>query len=78
MKAGDDRIREIFVGWKVRNEYDREAAAKFAGFRSYSTMKRRLDDPETLTVKELRKLIEITRASDDDIVKMITGRRIKT
>lgn len=75
MKAGDDRIREIFAGWKIRNDYDREDAARFSGFRSSKTMKRRLNAPETMTVKELRKLVEITKATDEDIVRMVTGRR---
>lgn len=75
MKAGDNRIREIFAGWKAGNGYDRERASKIAGFGSYATMKRRLDAPETLTVKELRRLVEITRATDEDIIRMVTGRR---
>ena len=75
MKAGDNRIREIFAGWKALNEYDSIQAARHAGFQSYKTMKRRLDAPETLSVKELRRLVEITRATDDDIIRIVTGRR---
>ena len=75
MKAGDNKIRELFAGWKALNEYDIDEAARHAGFQSYRTMKRRLDAPETLTVKELRRLVEITRATDEDIIRMITGRR---
>lgn len=75
MKAGDNKIREIFAGWKALNEYDSTQAAMHAGFPSCRTMKRRLDAPETLTVKELRRLVEITRATDEDIIRMVTGRR---
>ena len=75
MKAGDNKIREIFAGWKARNGYDHELASKIAGFSSYATLTRRLAKPETLTLKELRKLVEITKATDDDIIRMVTGRR---
>ena len=77
MKAGDNKIREIFAGWKALNDYGVDEAAKHAGFQSYRTMKRRLDAPETLTVKELRRLVEITKATDEDIIRMVTGRRTR-
>ena len=63
MKAGDNRIREIFAGWKALNDYDVDEAARHAGFPSYRTMKRRL--------------VEITRATDEDIIRMVTGRRTR-
>lgn len=72
---GDKTIVEIFAGWKARNGYDHDQAARAAGFSSYKTWKRRLGAPETLTVKELRRLVEITRATDEDIIRMVTGRR---
>lgn len=78
MKAGDNTIKEIFAGWKARNGYDHEKAAIIAGFSSYATLTRRLAKPETLTMKELRRLVEITRATDDDIIRMVTGRRTRT
>lgn len=78
MKAGDDKIRETVAGWKAWCGYDHEMASKAAGFSSYRTMKRRLDKPETLTVREFRKLVEITKASDEDIIRMVTGRRTRT
>ena len=74
MKNGDNTIKEIFAGWKARNGYDHELAAKLAGF-SYATLARRLAKPDTMTVRELRKLVEITKATDEDIIRMITGRR---
>lgn len=77
MKAGDNKIREIFAGWKALNDYGAEDAARHAGFSSYKTWKRRMDAPETLTVKELRRLVEITRATDEDIIRMVTGRRTR-
>ena len=75
MKNGDNTIKEIFAGWKARNGYDHELASKLAGFSSYATLRRRMDAPETLTLRELRKLVEITKATDEEIVRMITGRR---
>lgn len=78
MKAGDDKIRAVFAGWREWHKYDHEMASKAAGFSSYRTMKRRLDKPETLTVREFRKLVEITKASDEDIIRMVTGRRTRT
>ena len=75
MKNGDGTIKEIFAGWKARNGYDHEKASKLAGFSSYATLTRRLAKPDTLTLKELRKLVEITRATDDDIIRIVTGRR---
>ena len=74
MNTGDKKIKEIFAGWKARTGYDHELAAKLAGF-SYATLARRLAKPETMTVRELRKLVEITKATDEEIVRMITGRR---
>lgn len=77
MKNGDNMIKEIFAGWKARNGYDHEKAAILAGFSSYATLRRRMDAPETLTIRELRKLVEITKATDEEIVRMITGRRTR-
>ena len=77
MNTGDKKIVEIFAGWKAAHGYDHETAARAAGFASYKTWKRRLDDPGSMTVKELRKLVEVTRATDEDIVRMVTGRRTR-
>ena len=75
MKNGDGMIKEIFAGWKARNGYDHEKASKLAGFSSYATLRRRMEAPETLTLRELRRLVEVTRATDEDIIRIVTGRR---
>ena len=77
MNTGDKKIVEIFAGWKAAHGYDHEMAAVAAGYRSYRTMKRRLDEPGTMTVKELRKLVEMTKASPEEVWTMVTGRRTR-
>ena len=77
MKAGDGAIKEKYAGWKARNGYDHELASKIAGFSSYATLRRRMEAPETMTLKELRKLAEVTRATDAEILRMVTGRRTR-
>ena len=74
MNRGDEKIREVFAGWKAVNRLTAQDAAARTKIPE-STWQRRQKDFGTMTLDEFRKLVEITRATDDDIIRMVTGRR---
>lgn len=71
---GDEHIRAVYAAWKARNGLKREDAAKLAHIKAH-TLDRRLTDPGSMTVAELRQLVSATRATPEDVVKMILGRK---
>ena len=70
---GDEHIRAVVGAWKARKGLNRTEAAELAHIKAH-TLDRRLADPGTMTVRELRQIISATHATDDDVVRMITGR----
>ena len=72
---GDEHVRAVYGAWKARNGLKREDAAKLAHIKPH-TLDRRLNDPGTMTLAELRQLVTATRATNEDIIRMITGRKI--
>ena len=70
-------IVNVDVMLAKRKMSSNELASKIAGFSSYATLRRRMEAPETMTLKELRKLAEVTRATDAEILRMVTGRRTR-
>ena len=70
---GDDHIRAVYGAWKARKGLRRDEAAQLAHIKAH-TLDRRLADPGSMTIRELRQLISATHATDDDVVRMITGR----
>lgn len=73
---GDEHIRAVYAAWKARNGLKRDEAAQMAHIKAH-TLDRRLSDPGTMTVKELRQLVSATHATPEDVVQMIIG-RVKT
>lgn len=71
---GDDHIRAVYAGWKARKGLKREEAAKLAHIKPH-TLDRRMAEPGTMTVAEFRQLVSATRATNEDVLKMILGGR---
>ena len=71
---GDEHIRAVYAAWKARQGLKRDEAAKMAHIKPH-TLDRRLADPGTMTVAELRQLVSATHATAEDVVRMITGRK---
>ena len=71
---GDEKIREIFGGWKSRNGYSEQEAATWLRMNE-RTLARRKHDPGSMTVEELRRLVAVTKADPETVWTMVTGRR---
>lgn len=74
MNAGDDKIREVFAGWKAVHGFTAQDAAARTKIPE-RTWQRRQKDFGSMTLAEFRQLVKATQATDDDIVRMVTGRR---
>ena len=53
---GDEHIRAVYAAWKARNGYRRDEAAQRTHIKPH-TLDRRLNDPGSMTIAELRQLI---------------------
>ena len=72
---GDEHIRAVYAAWKARNGLKRDEAAQRTHIKPH-TLDRRLNDPGSMTIAELRQLISATHATPEDVVQMVTGRKI--
>ena len=74
MNRGNEKIREVFAGWKAVNQLTAQDAAARTKIPE-RTWQRRQKDFGSMTLAEFRQLVKATQATDDDIVRMVTGRR---
>ena len=72
---GDEHIRAVYAAWKARNGLKRDEAARMTHIKPH-TLDRRLNDPGSMTIAELRQLVSATHATPEDVVQMVTGRKI--
>ncbi len=73
---GNDHITRVIGGWKAVQQLDVPTAAGQMCM-SPRTLARRQKHPEEMTIAEFRAMITLAHADDADIIRMITGRKIK-
>ena len=71
---GNEAIKRTLGGWRSVWRLKEEDAAKQLRM-SRSTLRRREDDPGSMTVRELRALITVAGSDDEEILRMVTGRK---
>ena len=71
---GNEAIKRAMGGWRTVHRLNEESAAKQLRM-SRSTFRRRTDDPGSMTVSELRALINVAGCDEEEILKMVTGRK---
>lgn len=70
----NEAVLEIFFGWKGKHRLDMKEVTDRVKI-PQRTLQRRLNDPGTLSLDEFRNIVEAARASDDEILEAVTGRR---
>lgn len=74
VSKANEAIRRTMGGWRAVRKLNADDAAKHLGM-SRSTLKRREEDPASMTIAELRALISIAACDEAEIIRMVTGRK---
>lgn len=74
VSKGNETIKRVLGGWRTVSRLKAEDAARHLGM-SRSTLRRRVDDPASMTIRELRALITVAGSDETEILRMVTGRK---